>query len=247
MLINYSGLCSLDLASYSPELSAEGLASLIHCPNIQSLDVQVTNIPSLESVHSLTHLQKLTIRYGNLLDEQEAPHLPCTSFSSLTSLKVDTEWQEPSDTFLYLSQLQTLRHLSLCTAAPSKFNFAALSLLTSLRMDNFEVENLEALQELPQLMELDLLGNPSDADVLMLANLTQLTAIEFDPLSIPGAKCHLSSIVMLSSLVNLEFLHCDLVDNGAEYAVQIAHDAADQTGARMVVSMPNAPFNFALF
>lgn len=246
VLGGYSGLCSLDLATYSPGLSAEGLASLVDFPHIRSLEVHADSISSLELVHTLTHLEELTIEYGTLLDEQKAPDFPSRNFSNLTSLTVDTEWEEPSDTFLYLSQLQALRHLSLCTAALNDFNFAALSLLTSLHMDNFQLENLEALQGLPQLMQLDLLGHPSDADIFMLANLTKLTALEVEMLNVAGAKCHLSSVVMLSSLVHLESLQCDLVDNGAQYGVYIVNDPADADTARMVVSIPDAPFCFAL-
>ena len=194
-------------------------------------------------MYTLTHLEQLRIYYHTLIEEEEVPHLPCTDFSRLTSLEVETEWQEPPDTFLYLTQLQTLRHLSLCTAAPSGFNFAALSLLTRLHMDNIDLENLEVLQELPQLVDLDLLGHPSDAEILMLANLTKLTSLLIECVYPADLKCHLSSVVMLSSLLKLKSLQCDLVDGSAHYTVSIMSDPAD---ARMVVSIPGASFDFVL-
>ena len=224
-------------------MSAEGLTSLIHFQHIHSLDVSANKISNLESVHTLTHLEQLKIEYGSLMEEEEV-HLPCTDFSRLTSLEVETEWQEPPDTFLYLTQLQTLRHLSLCTAAPSGVNYAALSLLMDLHMDNFDLENLEALQELPQLVDLDLLGHPSDAEILMLAKLTKLTSLHMEYINPAQLSCHLSSVVMLSSLVNLETLRCDLVDGSAHYVVSTTSDPGVP---RMVVSIPGASFDFALF
>ena len=243
VLNNCPSLCSLEV-SYSPGLSAEGLTSLIHFQQIRCLDFSAHRISSLESVHTLTHLEQLRIDYNSLMEEEEVPHLPCTDFSRLTSLTVETEWQEPRDTFLYLTQLQTLRHLSLSTAAPTRFNHAALSLLTRLHMDNIDLENLEALQELPQLVNLDLLGHPSDADILMLANLTKLTSLLVEPINPAELNCHLSSVVMLTSLVNLKSLQCDLVDGSADYTVSTMYDPAD---ARMVVSIPGASFDFLLF
>ena len=150
---------------------------------------------------------------------------------------------EPPDTFLYLTQLQTLRHLSLCTAAPSGFNYAALSLLTCLHLENFDSEILEVLHELPRLESLSFVGYPSDADILMLANLTKLRALEIEYLNAAELQCHLSAVVMLSSLVNLKSLRCDLVDDSAHYSVDILSDPAD---AIMVVSIPGAPFAFRL-
>ena len=239
-------MCSLDLARHEPELSAGGLASLIHCQHIRRLSVLATDISSLELVHTLTHLEQLEVNYGDLLTGGEVPHLPCTDFSRLTCLKVQTEWQEPPDAFLYLTQLQALRHLSLCTAEPSGFHYAALSLLTSLHMDNFDLENLEGLQQLPQLVDLDLLGHPSDAEILMLADLTKLTALVVESINFAELQCHLSSVVKLSSLVNLESLDCELVDGNAYYHVYVVLDVADASEAQMEVSIPDAPFHFAL-
>lgn len=148
-------MCSLHLTTRCTRLSATGFASLVHLPRIRSLAVDIFDISSLKSLHILTHLESLTIQCKSLLDKKGAPHLPCADFPRLTSLTIVTEWQEPPNTFLRLTQLQTLRHLSLGTAAPSGFNYAALTMLTSLQMDNIDLENLEALQQLPQLMELE--------------------------------------------------------------------------------------------
>lgn len=219
------------------------MASLLHFQHIRSLDVRATDISSLESVHTLTHLEELRINYGSLADEEEVPHLPCTEFPRLTSLEVGTEWHEPPDTFLYLTQLQTLRQLSLSTV-PSSFNYAALPLLTRLHLDNFTTENLEVLQELPQLMNLTLRSPASDADILLLANLTKLTALHIVPIVYVNITCHLSSVLMLSSLVNLESLRCEVEDGSAYYTVDTVPDPAN---ARMVVSIPDAPFAFPLF
>lgn len=127
------------------------------------------------------------------------------------------------------------------------FNYAALTMLTSLQMDNTDVENLEALQQLPQLMDLELLGHPSDADILMLANLTKLTSLRIELFGVSDVNCHLSSVVMLSSLVNPESFHCDLMNDGVCYSVLIVNDPADAEGARMVASVPDAPLCFALY
>ena len=243
VLLKYSALCSLDLDCHG---LPEGIAKLIHFQHIHSLNMVATDISRLESLHTLTHLEQLEVTYDVLLKEDEVPHLPCTDFSRLTSLQVETEWQEPQDTFLHLTQLQTLRHLSLCTAPPSGFHYAALSLLTSLHMDRFDLENLELLQELPQLVDLDLLGHPSDAEILMLANLTNLTALMVESIDYTKLKCHLSSVVKLSSLVNLESLHCELVDGDAHYHVHVMFDVTDAVEAHMIVSIPDAPFYFAL-
>ena len=246
MLDKYPAVCSLDLACHDPKLSAGGLASLIHREHIRSLSVRATNISSLELVHTLTHLEDLEVDYGDLLTGGEVPHLPCTDFSRLTCLRVQTELQEPPDTFLYLSQLQTLRHLSLGTAAPTGFHYAALSLLTSLHLNNFYLEDLEGLQELPQLMDLELTGHPSDAEMLMLANLTKLTALTIMTIDEGGLECHLSSVVMLSSLVNLESFQCEIMVDSVLYGVYVVHGLPARSRARMVVSAPDAPFAFAL-
>ena len=205
--------------------------------------MRATDISSLESLHALTHLEQLRIDYDSLTDEEEVPHLPCTDFSRLTSLEVDTAWQEPPDMLLYLTQLQTLRHLSLSTV-PSSFNYAALSLLTPLHIDNFTTENLEVLQELPKLMNLTLRSPASDTDILLLANLTTLTVLRIMPIVYVNITCHLSSVLMLSSLVNLESLRCEVGDGSAHYTVDTVSDPAN---ARMVVSIPDAPFAFPLF
>lgn len=91
------------------------------------------------------------------------------------------------------------------------------------------------------------MGHPSDADILMLANLTKLTSLEIEHINAAEVVCHLSSVVMLSSLVNLECFHCDLMNDGTHYGVNIVDDPADAEEARMVVSIPDAPFCFALY
>lgn len=95
-------------------------------------------------------------------------------------------------------------------------------------------------------MDLNLTGHPSDAEMLMLANLTKLTALIVETIDEGGLECHLSSLVMLSSLVNLESFQCEIMVDSVLYGVYIADYLPDRVIARMVVSAPDAPFTFAL-
>lgn len=163
--------------------------------------------------------------------EENVPHLLCSAFPHLVSLKVETEWVEPVDFFQNLTQLQKLTHLSLENAAPYQFTFAALSRLTGLHMDNLTIANLEELQHVPRLRSLDLLGGPTDEDMHMLARLTTLTALEFDSTVEPAkVTCHLSSVIKLSSLQALQSMHCTVVDGSAYYSVTLidVDEPADQ-------------------
>ena len=197
MLNDCHQLQTLDLGSYVNAVSAKGLASLTH---IRSMQLRVDSCASLQSVCMLTHLENLALVYE--VDwEENVPPLLCSAFPHLVSLKVETEWVEPMDFFQHLTQLQNLIHLSLETAAPYQFTFAALSRLTSLHMDNFTSADLEGLQHLPRLRTLDLLGDPTDEDMHMLARLTTLTALQFHTHVEPEeVTCHVSSVIKLSSL-----------------------------------------------
>ncbi len=195
----------------------------------------------------LTHLEDLALMYG-VNWEENVPHLLCSAFPHLFSLKVETEWVEPMDFFQHLTQLQKLTHLSLETAIPYQFTFAALSRLTSLHMDNFTSANLEGLQHLPRLSNLDLLGDPTDEDMHMLARLTTLTALQFHANVEPeDVTCHLSSVIKLSSLQALQSLHCTIADGRAHYSVNLFDvDESADADAFMVISLPNVPFAFEL-
>ena len=182
--------------------------------------------------------------------EENVPHLLCSAFPHLVSLKVESEWVEPVDFFQNLTQLQKVTHLSLENAAPYQFTFAALSRLTGLHMDNFTIANLEELQHVPRLRSLDLLGGPTDEDMHMLARLTTLTALEFDSTVEPAkVTCHLSSVIKLSSLQALQSMHCTVVDGSAYYSVTLI-DVDEPTDADqdafMVISLPNVPFALEL-
>ena len=137
VLVDYSGLRHICLVA---DTWAECLASLIHFQHIRSVEVSAENVPSLQSVHTLTHLERLTIKYGDIFEHKTVPHLLCANFSRLTSLKVSTNWQEPTDTFQYLTQLQSLKELSMRTATPKKFDYAALTRMTSFQMDNCDLK-----------------------------------------------------------------------------------------------------------
>ena len=154
----------------------------------------------------------------------------------------DSEWDEPRQTFQHLAQLQTLEHLSLGTAAPHEFTFAALSRLTSLHMDQCRNANLEALQHLLRLRDLDLLGYPTDENLHMLARLTTLTALQIESISPEYINCHLSSVIKLSSLQALKALYCDAVDDSAHYYVTLKEGPtfADED-LFMIISLPNSP------
>ena len=218
VLVDYSGLCSLDLC-FKYDVTAEDLANLIHFPHIRCVAVAVRDLSSLQSVHTATHLEELSVRYNDFVNQGDVPQLPCAYFSRLTSLKVSTAYEKPGETFQYLSQLQKLKNLSLGTAAPKNVNYPALSRLTSLQMDNADVENLEALQQLPKLRQLELSGHPTDTEILMVANVTQLTDLYIEAINHEDVTCHLSSVVMLTSLVNRKSLNCDIVDGSAHYSI----------------------------
>ena len=87
VLMDYPGVCSLNLTIDCTRLSAAAFASLIHLPHIRNLAVNIFDISSLKSLHTLTHLERLTIHYGIVLDKEGAPHIPCADFFKLTSLK----------------------------------------------------------------------------------------------------------------------------------------------------------------
>ena len=246
MLNDCHQLQTLDLGSYVNAMSAKGLASLTH---IRSMQLRVDSCASLQSVCMLTHLENLALVYE--VDwEENVPPLLCSAFPHLVSLKVKTEWVEPMDFFQHLTQLQNLIHLSLETAAPYQFTFAALSRLTSLHMDNFTSADLEGLQHLPRLRTLDLLGDPTDEDMHMLARLTTLTALQFHTHVEPEeVTCHVSSVIKLSSLQALQSMHCTIVDGSAHYSVTLidVDEPADaEQDAFMVISLPNVPFALEL-
>jgi hypothetical protein len=182
---------------------ARGLAGLTH---IRSMHLHVNSCASLQSVLMLTHIEKLELTYCTNWEES-LPHLSCSDFPHLVSLKVATEGNEPRQTFQHLTHLQSLRHLSLATAVPHDFAFAALSRLTSLHMDQFSNANLEALQHLSQLRDLELLGYPTDEHLHMLARLTTLTALQLESFGAEYVTCHLSSVIKLSSLEALQVMH----------------------------------------
>jgi len=241
MLNDFHDLQSLELGCYMNAVSARGLAGLTH---IRSMHLRVNSCASLQSVFMLTHVEKLELMYC-MNWEETLPHLSRSDFPHLLSLKVETEWDEPRQTFQHLTQLQSLKHLSLATAAPHAFNFAALSELTSLHLDQCSNANLEALQHLAQLSDLDLLGDPTDEDMHMLARLTTLTALLIESISPEYISCHLSSVIKLSSLKALKIMHCEVVDDSAHYYVTLKEEPtyADED-IFMVISLPNSPFIF---
>lgn len=98
------------------------------------------------------------------------------------------------------------------------------------------------MQQLPHLIHLKFSGHPSDAEMLMIAILTQLTALNIKSSTYDQIQCHLSSVVKLTSLVHLELLDCHLVDGSAHYT----SDPADVEEDELVVSTYGAPFAFAL-
>ena len=240
MLNDCHELQTLELGSYVNAVSAKGLASLTH------IRLRVDSCASLQSVCMLTHLEDLTLIY-EVNWEENVPHLVCSAFPHLVSLKVETEWVEPMEFFQHLTQLQSLTSLSLETAAPHESTFAALSRLTSLHMDNFTSADLEGLQHLPRLRTLDLLGDPTDEDMHMLAKLTTLTALEFHTVDPMDVTCHLSSVIKLSSLQALQTMHCAIADGSALYSVTLIDKRADaEQDAFMVISLPNVPFALEL-
>ncbi len=239
MLNGCHELQRLELGSYVNAVSARGLASLTH---IRSMLLRVDSCASLQSVFTLTHLEELELTYC-MNWEEALSRLPCSDFPHLVSLKVGTEWDEPRHTFQYLTKLQNLKHLSLATAAPHAFNFAALSELTSLHLDQFSNADLEALQHLTQLSDLDLLSDPTDEDMHMLAKLTTLTTLQIEGFGAEYVTCHLSSVIKLSSLEALQVMHCGVVDDGAHYTVTLIDESTDaQEDAFMVISVPNSYF-----
>ena len=239
MLNGCHELQRLKLGSYVNAVSARGLASLTH---IRSMLLHVDSRASLQSVFTLTHLEELELTYCMKLEEA-LPCLPCSNFPHLVSLKVGTEWDEPRHTFHYLTQLQNLKHLFLATAAPHAFDFAALSELTSLHLDQCSNANLEALQHLAQLSDLDLLGDPTDEDMHMPAKLTTLTSLHIESFGAEHVTCHLSSVIKLSSLEALQILHCEVLDNGPHYVITLIDEATDaHEDAFMVILVPTSSF-----
>ena len=245
MLNDCRDLQSLELGCYMNAVSARGLAGLTH---IRSMHLRVNSCASLQSVFMLTHVEKLELMYC-MNWEETLPHLSRSDFPHLLSLKVETEWDEPRQTFQHLTQLQSLKHLSLATAAPHEFTFAALSRLTSLHMDQFSNANLEALQHLRRLRDLDLLGHPTDEELHMLARLTTLTALQIESTSPEYIKCHLSSVIKLSSLKALKIMHCEVVDDSAHYSVTLHEEPTyfANEDIFMISSLPNSPFVFKVY
>lgn len=222
-------------------VSARGLAGLTH---IRSMHLRVNSCASLQSVFMLTHIEKLELMYC-MNWEETLPHLSCSDFPHLVSVTVATEGNEPRQTFEHLTQLQSLKHLSLATAAPHDFTFAALSRLTSLHMDQISNAHLEALQHLLRLRDLELVGYPTDKDLHMLARLTTLTALQLESITPEYINCHLSSVIKLSSLQALKTMYCDVVDDSAHYYVTLKEDP-EFVGEDifMIISWPNSPLVF---
>ncbi|DBB00329.1 TPA: hypothetical protein ACH3X1_014152 [Trebouxia sp. C0004] len=89
----------------------------------------------------------------------------------------------------------------------------------------------------------DLLGHPADEDTHMLARLTTLTALEIHSVDQEDITCHLSSVIKLSSLEALQYMHCAIVDDSAHYSVALIDKPADaEEDAFMVISLPNVSF-----
>ena len=61
----------------------------------------------------------------------------------------------------------------------------------------------------------------------MITKLKKLTSLHFDSIPDDDAWCHLSSVVMLSSLVHLKSLVCTLVDGTARYEDCTVESPAD--------------------
>ena len=85
----------------------DALSFLAQRSNLQSLEVTIESIDSLEAVYETT---QLTLNHGVDCEDWPLPQLPCASFSRLTSLKLETAWDKPDESFQYLSQLHNLRH-----------------------------------------------------------------------------------------------------------------------------------------
>lgn len=115
-------------------------------------------------------------------------------------------------------------------------------------MDQFSSANLEAMQHLPELSNLDLLGHPTDEHMHMLARLTTLTALEIESISPEDVNCHLSSVLKLSSLEALQTMHSEVVDYSAHYVVTlIGKPTRAGEDAVMVISVPNSSFVLAVY
>ena len=167
------------------------------------------------------------------------PKLPCASFSRLTSLRPETEWNEPADSFHYLSQLHSLEHMYLETAAPADFGFSALTALSCLQIFNYTAANIEALQVSPDLQCVEFSNFPQDEHFDHLSKLTQLTRLAFDADggATEPSTCHLSAVMKLCSLTGLIELRCVLVMDGDRYSVRTTGQEALVGDADFLVSV----------
>ena len=236
----YNALESLNLLGCS--FTSDCLARLTNFQHIKRLEILVEEDHILRSVFALTHLRELRLECWLKLGQIQDTKLPCNQFAHLTQLEIETEggYDEPKDAFNYLSQLHGLKHLELSTAGPLGFDFKALSNLQYLSLSKCSVSTISALQWVVTLQDVNIEGSPTDAEIISLAKLTQLTSLtmkDFDDYKDP--VCHLSSVIRLCWLANLKQLCCEVVvDNMVYSAERYIGTAANND---MLVSMDESP------
>lgn len=148
------------------------------------------------------------------------------------------------------SQLSCLRHLRLYGMAPACSCLAGFTQLTGLHSDYFDSANIAHLQHLSALCSLRMRGQPTHADVGLLASMTHLTYLYVERMaschepSQRQIQCELNAVIHLCALTNLKSLLLDVVIDGQEYEANLDLDRWDN--ADFIVSMPASSLSIAL-
>lgn len=75
---------------------------------------------TVQAIHNFTHIEQLHLEYEMYFYNCFAvPQLPCSTFTKLVHLTIDSaDWDEPPNSYAYLSQVHSLRYLKLCSGVP---------------------------------------------------------------------------------------------------------------------------------
>ncbi|KAL3154853.1 hypothetical protein ABBQ38_011395 [Trebouxia sp. C0009 RCD-2024] len=226
------------------------MADLSKMTEIIKLHTGACSSEMVEAIHKFTHLEQLHIEYDMYFYYSLAvPELPCSSFPNLVHLTIDSaDWDEPPNSYAYLSQLHSLRHLRLCSGVPPALQcLAGFTQLTGLQLHRFDSDNIQEVQHLPTLCSLKMCGEPTNVEIGILACMTQLTSLHVDnteDYADPHVRCQLSAVLGLCSLTNLKFLSLDVAIDGHVYEAGLDSDSWES--ADLIISTPASPLAIAL-
>ncbi|KAL3154852.1 hypothetical protein ABBQ38_011394 [Trebouxia sp. C0009 RCD-2024] len=252
LVSKYPSLRSLEFTAFlSPNLiTVSCMADLSRMTEIRKLHAGARNFEMVEAIHKFTHIEQLHLDYDMYFHRSLAvPELPCSSFPNLVHLTIDSaDWDEPPNSYAYLSQLHSLRHLELCSGVPPAPQcLAGFTQLTGLELHGFNSDNIQEVQHLPTLCSLRMCGKPTSVEIGILACMIQLTYLHVDNMegfADRHVRCQLSAVLDLCSLTNLAFLSLEVAIDG--YVYEAGLDSDSWESADLIISTPASPLAIPL-